>query len=470
MKTTTILNSWMPEYNYRLDTKPYVGGVLETKLLLRKLKNTVPLHSLTSGVDGGIYNGPQFVRNYVESPEHGVPFMTGSSMQLTDLSNLPLLSKRDAHNPKLAYLEIQPGMTLISCSGTIGKMAYARPEMKGVWSSQDVLKIVADPDKIRSGYLYAYLSSKFGIPMLVSGTYGSIIQHLEPHQIADLPVPRLGGTLEHEIHELVEQAANLLSEQSAELAAATNLFFNSVGLRDITSVEWHANQSKDLGFKSVFPFPYSIRSMNFAPRFGELCSAIKSGNWKELGVICNPGKLGRGGRYNRVDSDPSFGYMLVSQRGLFALRPDGRWIARNSVGPDVLLEAGTIAVAARGTLGQGELYCRAQFVWGPWTEFAYSEDILRIVADESKMLRGCLFAFMRSETAFRMLRAISSGSKLQDHHQYFLPRLPIPMPSRQNQERIQGMVVSAIEKRHLAVANEDKAIALVEKCIASRRN
>jgi type I restriction enzyme S subunit len=221
----------MAGYGYRLDTKPYLGGALETKILLEKLPlRKDPLHTLTKGFSGGIYNGPQFVRRYVESPESGVPFITGSSMQLADLSNLSLLSRRDAHGPKLRHLELQPGMSLISCSGTIGRMAYARADMKGVWSSQDVLKIVADPRKIPSGYLYAYLCSRFGIPLVVSGTYGAIIQHLEPEHIAGLPVPRLGDALEHEIHTLVEEAAGLRTKASGQFHAAIADFEHAAGL------------------------------------------------------------------------------------------------------------------------------------------------------------------------------------------------------------------------------------------------
>ena len=179
MKTAIIRSSWMDGYGYRLDCQPYLGGALEAKVLLERLPlRKDELHTLTSGAEGGIYNGPQFVRRYVESPQFGVPFMTGSSLRLADLSELPLLSRRDATGPKLRHLQIESGMSLISCSGTIGIMAYGRRDMAGVWSSQDVLKVVADPTKILSGYLYAYLCSKFGIPLVASGTYGAIIQHL----------------------------------------------------------------------------------------------------------------------------------------------------------------------------------------------------------------------------------------------------------------------------------------------------
>jgi len=231
MKSAIIRSSWMEGYGYRLDTKPYLGGALETKILLEKLPlRKDPLHTLTKGFDGGIYNGPQFVRRYVESAECGVPFITGSTMQLADLSNLPLLSRRDAHGPKLRHLEIQPGMSLISCSGTIGKMAYARSDMRGVWSSQDVLKVVPDPARIPSGYLYAYLCSKFGIPLVVSGTYGAIIQHLEPEHIAGLPVPRLGDAIENEVHALVEAAAELRTRASETFHRAMSGFEEAAGL------------------------------------------------------------------------------------------------------------------------------------------------------------------------------------------------------------------------------------------------
>src|SRR5207249_3377073 len=143
----------------------------------------------------------------------------------------------------------------------------------------------------------------------------------------------------------------------------------------------------------------------------------------------------------------------------------GRWVARNSIGTDALLENGTIAIAAQGTLGESEVYCRAQFVFGAWKKYAFTEHILRVQADETRMLRGCLFAFLRSETAFRMLRSITSGSKQQDTHYYFLPRLPIPVPNRQGQEVIHQIVLDAFEKRDQAVANQDKAVALVEEAI-----
>ena len=231
MKTAIIRSSWMNGYGYRMDCQPYLGGALETKILLEKLPlHKDKLHTLTAGFGGGIYNGPKFPRTYVESPEFGVPFVGSSSMLYAELTDLQLLSKKQAATRLLRHLELKRGMSLISCSGTIGKMAYARRDMEGMWSSQDILKVVPDPAKIPSGYLYAYLSSKFGVPLVVSGTYGSIIQSIGPEHIVGLPVPRLGDALEHEIHELVETAAELRVNANKAFHESLGAFEKEAGL------------------------------------------------------------------------------------------------------------------------------------------------------------------------------------------------------------------------------------------------
>src|SRR5262249_37088655 len=121
--------------------------------------------------------------------------------------------------------------------------------------------------------------------------------------------------------------------------------------------------------------------------------------------------------------------------------------------------------AAQGTLGESELYCRAEFVWGPALRAAYSEHLLRVVSDEKLMPRGCMFAFMRSETAFRMLRSISMGTKLQDHHPGYLRALPVPYPDGRSREQIHELVVDAYTKRAASVRLEDDSVALVEQAI-----
>ena len=81
------------------------------------------------------------------------------------------------------------------------------------------------------------------------------------------------------------------------------------------------------------------------------------------------------------------------------------------------------------------------------------------------MPSGCLFAFLRSETAFRMLRSISFGTKLQYPLPALLQTLPVPYPQECIRNEIHELIVDAYRKRDDSVRLEDEAVALVERAI-----
>lgn len=466
MKTKTIPSTWANLNGFRLDSNPYLSGAVEARVILSRFPNKSPLHQVTKGFNGGIYNGPQFARNYVDDPAFGVPFITSGSMLSADLSNLPLLKRKDAESRHLKYLRLEPGMTLISCSGTIGRMIYARPDMDGIWSSQDVMKVVPDPEKISPGYLYAYLSGRYGVPQVISGTYGAIIQHIEPTHIWELPVPRL-GEIEAQADRLIAEAAQLRTDFQRLLNQATEMYFSSVGLRNMTSVEWH-NSGRDLGFSSSLRFPRSLRALNFNPRYRNLIAQTRLRRYKELGEICREGLLGYGKRFKRVDCEPQFGVRLIGQRELFQITPEGRWVAPQYTPNDVYLTEDTILIAGQGTLGESEVFCRSQFITNTWLNYAYSEHFVR-VRPSSEYSCAVVFAFLRSETAFRCMRSISTGSKQQSIHEGMLAEIPIPVPPAQAQKDIEALVRKAYGARHRADALESQAVSLVEDAIQIHR-
>ena len=231
MKEKLVPSVWLEQQGRRLDCGPYLSGTVEAKLLLRSLPvRCAELRKLTRGHVGGIYNGPQFTRNYVSDPAFGVPFLSSSSMLHAEFHYVDLLRKSDADSRRLAYLRLEEGMTLISCSGTIGRMAYVRPDMAGMWSSQDVLKVVPDPNSVRPGYLYAFLSSRFGMPLVVGEKYGAIVQHIEPGHISNLPVPLAPGEIQGDAHRLVTEAAEMRTWASVELRAVVREIEEAAGL------------------------------------------------------------------------------------------------------------------------------------------------------------------------------------------------------------------------------------------------
>lgn len=460
-----VPSTWLESNGRRLDCGPYMSGAIEAKELLNRLQ-TDELISLTSGHKGGIYNGSPFIRNYVEHAESGVRFLTTSTMAEADISNLPLLSRKDAHSKALRFLEVKESMTLISCSGNIGKMAYARRDMEGTWSNQDILKVVADSEKVLPGYLYAYLSSRFGIPLVTSGTYGAIIQHIEPHHIADLPVPRLGKT-EEEVHNLINAASQLRTIASEELLEASARYLAAANIREISPEHWHAN-SRRIGFATPVN-ERSLRAMNYLPINRELENQIKSrsNSWKKLEDLCEPGTLRSGPRFKRIDADPKHGVELIGQQECFNLRPSGRWIAKKYLTDSQLLfpPDGAVMIAAQGCAGEHDLFGRAQFITGKRLNYAYSQHFLRVIAREDQIPRGALFSYLNSQIAYRIRKGYQIGSMQQDFHPDMIKQMPIPIIDQIVAEQIDAMVRAAYQKFDDAIDAEDQAVTLVERTI-----
>ena len=385
--------NWLADQGLRLAASPYLSGAYEAKKILEKLPGTRPLHELTAGYDGGIYNGPQFRRTYVTNPDYGVPFLGSVDMLEADLTNLPLLLSKDARSSKLAHLEIKPGMTLISCSGQVlGRVFYARPDMNGFWSSQDLIKVVADQNKILPGYLYAFLSGSFGIPIATARSYGSSIPHLEPVHIADLPVPRFRSEVEAEIHGCVQAAAGLRAKFQIGVIAATRDLFESADLAELLDLRWH-DQPRDVGFALPRPEVFSIRALNFSPRAARLMAHLTSVSYRTLGDVCSGGRLQTGARFKRIDADPEHGVRLIGQRQAFWLRPEGRWINPNKAPADIRQQDETTLIAAHGTLGENEVFGRSIFVTGTWTEHAFSQDFVRVLSGQPDMSWRIPFCF-----------------------------------------------------------------------------
>ncbi|URM90327.1 restriction endonuclease subunit S [Streptomyces sp. MRC013] len=457
-----VTSDWLADQGFRLDPSPYLSGALEARKLLERLPNTVRLNNMTAGHNGGIFNGPKFSRVYLDDLNHTVPFLGSTDMMEADFSFLPQLSTKVAD--KFPYLEVKPGMTLISCSGTVGRMAYVRPDMAGIWSSQHVMKVAANTERIPSGYLYTFLRSKFGVPMIASSAYGAIIQHIEPHHIADLPVPRFEEKLEERIHRMVELSARLRAHFQAGLVAATEDFFRSVDLPELIDIRWH-QQDRDLGFEVEEVGPTTLRALNFAPRAMRLIDKLGSVPGKTLGEICAGGTLRTGARFKRIDADPTHGVRLVGQRQAFWIRPEGRWISAAQAPDDILQQDETVLVAAHGTLGENEVYARSILVTGSWLENAFSQDFVRVLSGDEEVTGAYLFALFRSDAMFRILRSMSVGGKQQEYHSRLLRDLPIPLAAPEDRHRIAETVRRAYRNRDRADVLEDQALALLTEAI-----
>lgn len=454
-----VWSNWLEEGGRRLDCNPYMSGALEARDALKRL--AAPKEKLAD-VTLAMFDSGRHSRHWVSNPSFGVRYMGSSAISLADLSTLPLISKKQAAgNPRLL---IKEGWSLITRSGTVGRMAYVRPDMVGLACSEDVLRVVPDPALIPPGYLYAFLSSRYGVPLVVSGTYGAIIQHIEPEHIRDIEIPRFGNSFEASIDLLVRQAADQRARFQKGITEATDKLLAYTEVEDCPSHIWDS-LPKEIGFSAAISVSRAMRAANYSPRVQSLLRQIECAGSIPLGEICQKGQLGTGARFKRIDCEPSEGVRLVGQKQGFWMVPEGRWITPRYAPQGIFAKDESVLIASSGTLGENEVYCRPILVTGRWLKYAYSQHFLRVVSGDTRFSGAYLFAFLRSELAFRALRSMSTGSKQQEIHLSLVSQLPVPCLTEEKRAEIERIVRSAFESRQKAEVMEAEAVAKLEAAI-----
>lgn len=279
-------------------------------------------------------------------------------------------------------------------------------------------------------------------------------------------MPRL-GVVEDQAHDLIQRAADLRVAAATQIQEATDRYLDAAGLENISSYEW-LQRSGRIGFTATVSKTI-LRAVNYIPLNQKLSEMVKSKSpvWKPLLEVTLPGTLRRGLRFKRIDADEEFGVRLVGQREGFNLVPVGRWIAKAYLPNDPLIYVpeGTIAVASQGGINETDSFARAQFISGKRLEYVYSEHFLRIIGDESIIPRGALYAYIRSNLAFRLLRSCAIGSMQQDFHSDLLAEVPVPIIDEHEAVSIDALVRDAHQKYDEAIDCEDEARTLVERTI-----
>ncbi len=454
-----VRSSWLDEGGRRLDCNPYMSGALEARdKLIRLEARKDSLKNLTAGHAGGIYNGPMFKRNYVNSPSHGVPFITSGTMLLSDLGTLPLLRRRDAESARLSYLRLHTGTTMISCSGTIGRMSYVRPDMEGMWSSQDVLKVVPNEAAIPPGYVYAFLSSKYGVPLVTSGTYGAIIQHIEPEHISSLPVPRFDNQFELRISSLIERAAILRSNASAERRRALSLLEQAIG--------WTTPGSRSL--VNTVPASSTARRMDAfhhssGVRAGR--AALSSAESERLGdLVQNVYEPNRGARLKVTDS--AYGVPFLSSSSVFELNPTGEYLIsrlRTAHIDSLLLSACDVLLPRSGQIGG--IIGHAVLPRARNVGHAGSEHLVRVRC-RSDLDAAYIWAVLASEPGYLSIIGTAFGSSIPSLDANLIGELQVPWLDSRARASIALLVMDALKAQDEGTALELAAVAMVEDKIS----
>jgi len=147
----------------------------------------------------------RFKRVYVEEG-YGRVFIGGKQLYELDPTNKKYLSLVHHGDRITKQLELHEGMTLITCSGTIGKVSLVGKHWENWTANQHIIRVVPANRDI-AGYLSVFLASEYGYPLITHHTYGSVVDEIDDKHVRSIPFPILKDeNAQHRINELALEA------------------------------------------------------------------------------------------------------------------------------------------------------------------------------------------------------------------------------------------------------------------------
>lgn len=155
---------------------------------------------------GDVFIPGRFKRIYVEK-DYGIPFLSGTQIVQMKPYDLKYISTKVTKN--IENWVVRTGWVLVTCSGTIGRVALVPKEWDKWAISQHVLRIIPNTEEINNGFLVAFLQSEYGHLQVVSKIYGCVVDELAEDDLKDVLVPLPPMDLQEKIGKLVIEAYEL---------------------------------------------------------------------------------------------------------------------------------------------------------------------------------------------------------------------------------------------------------------------
>ena len=131
----------------------------------------------------------RFKRFYVEEGQ-GKIFIGGKQIGELNPTNKKYLSLTHHADRINNQLTLHEKMTLITCSGTIGKVSLVSKHWENWTASQHIIRIIPANDDI-AGYLNIFLASDYGHQLITRHTYGSVVNEIDDTHVSNIPFPIL---------------------------------------------------------------------------------------------------------------------------------------------------------------------------------------------------------------------------------------------------------------------------------------
>ena len=445
MRITSVKFSFLQMNNLRMDSSYHINDTIT----YCKHLSACPYPITTIGAESEkIFLGNIFTREYVADKEHGIPYLSASEMQKSDLNTGKYLSKKQAEH--LQYLMFDSNWILISCSGTLGKCVYTDKRYSEMIGTHDLIRLIPKKNDIEPGVLYAFLSGKFGYAMLTRSQYGSVVQHTNPSQVSGIPVPVFSDELQKKVHALITESAKLREEADADLKKAISYFDNQTPQK-LKTFTGSISKSQIINHYHRLDAQYQLG-------IREMASIHKACQYDQIKIADLAQRIFVGDRGKRMYSARGVPFVSSSDMMLFNAGRTAKAISKNNPGLESLIvHENDILISRSGTVGN------VIIIGKDLAETAISEHALRLTIDKNKISPLYVFVFLKSHIAQFRMNFSAYGSVIITLNETMIGDIRIPILPKEQMDLVIALAESYKNKLSEAAEKENEAIRLIEE-------
>lgn len=460
----SIGSRWLYEdSDLRLDASTYAQEAYEALRLLEKCPyEKVALGSVVKRVYHPTENQARsnFKRIWTKEGE-GLPFLTGKQLFSLRPDKEKFVSRK---MQKIDELLLPEGTILLTRSGTTGFPVLVNKYLSKFAITDDVLRIF--PGSIPIGYIYAYLASSIGRPLVTKGEYGSTVDHLEAKHVTTISIPLVPKNIQKSIHRKILRAYALRDKANQLFDKADQKLHELLGISPFTEdeIEYLGSESDPQAFEvSSSELVNRLDATHHVPVVQSVIHKLESGSFRLVQLSSKVQKVYVAPRFARIYVEEEFGIPLLQGSQLPSMRPHNLEFISSTKTKKIerwTIKSGWVLVTCSGTIGRIAVSSSQQNGW------AGSQHILRIIPKENITHPGFLAAFLSTPYGQHQLKAKIYGGVVdeltaEDTEIILIPDIPYSM-----QLAIGELVVRVYELRDEANAVEDEAIAELEAVIS----
>lgn len=435
------------KHNNRFEGKHYLNN--SSYLSLQLEKNEKQCCALSSLAE--VFNPPVFKRQFCKNTPRAAPYFQSSDVQSASERSAVYIYKGQAQSLNLLVKEND---ILVTGFGTIGNARLVSKFQDGACYANNVCRIRTTE---HTGYIYAFISGKYGKAQLNTNASGSVVRYIESPGIKKILVPIFSDTFQQDVDNLVQEATRLREEATCALEKAKQT------LKSFINADFVKNNYKTSIVKSRNIFSSLQHRLDPPALMNDGVVAMdKISSRMSTKIIADiNAKVSRPGIFKRIYVENGIPYIKRSE--IFLNNPFRRCEhlsrTRTPFVDEMTLYEGQILITCAGSVGNIKMITKEyedQKAIG-------SQDIIRLISNDELFTKEYLFIYLQMPFVNDYIQSMKYGSVIERIEPFHVESIPVVTPTKELSEEISAIVRQYMDCTYRAFNAEGKAIQMVEQ-------